>query len=93
MKISHYKQGLGDLGIKMFDNLRVKHGLTEVRELLVLRIVAESWEDMVNTRKLLTDLEQNDPNSEQNDPKLNVKNKQAQVQLMGALKQLWWRMN
>jgi len=93
MKISHYKQGLGDLGIKMFDNLRLKHELTEVRDLIMLRIISESWEDMLHTRKLITNSEQNGPNSEQNDPKLHMKNKQAQSKLMSALKQVWWKMN
>ena len=85
MKIGHYKEGLGDSGIRMFDNLRAKHELREDKDLLLLRIVAESFEVMVNTRQII-----NDPESE--GPKPYSINKEAKQQLMSALKQLWYRM-
>jgi len=86
MKIGQYKQGLGETGIKMFDNLREKHQLKDDKDLLLLRIVAESWETMVSTREII-----NDPNSE--GPKPHTMNRDATRQLMSVLKQVWWRMN
>jgi len=86
MKIGHYKQGLGDSGIRMFDNLREKHALREDKDLLLLRILAESWETMVNSREMI-----NDPDFE--GPKPYTINKEAKQQLMSALRQLWYIMN
>ena len=85
MKIGHYKLGSGDSGIRMFDNLRDKHELREDKDLLLLRIVAESWEVMVNTRQIIND-------SESKGPKPHSINKDAKQQMMSALKQLWYRM-
>ena len=79
MKIDEYKLGLGKSGMKMFDNLREKHQLKEDKDLLLLRIVAESWETMVSTREII-----NDPNSE--GPKLHTMNTRCQAAVNVSIK-------
>ncbi len=85
MKLSNYKQGLSDAGIKLFDSLREKHGLKEEKDLIMLRIAAESWETMVVSRK-----EINDPDFEGEKP--HAINKAARGQLMSAMGNLWYPM-
>jgi hypothetical protein len=85
MQISQYKQGLSDLGIKLFDSLREKHKLKEEKDLVMLRIASESWETMLVSRE-----EINDPNFEGEKP--HAINKAARGQLMSAMESLWYRM-
>ena len=81
MKISQYKTGLDDNGVKMFDNLRDAYQLEEVKDLILLRIAAENWESMVISRQ-----EINDPESKGRKP--HTVNKEAKAQLMSALEKL-----
>ncbi len=81
MKISQYKAGLSENGIKMFDNIRDAYELESVKDLINLRVAAECWETMVITRH-----EINNP-EEGRKPPFTV-NKEAKAQLMSALEKL-----
>lgn len=76
---------MGDCGIRMFDNLRKTYQLRADKDLLLLRMVAESWELMVNTSRIIND-------SDSEGPKPYSLSKDAKQQLMIALKELLWRM-
>jgi hypothetical protein len=81
MKISQYKAGLSENGIKMFDNIRDAYQLEEVKDMILLRIAAENWESMIKTRQ-----EINDSDAEGKPP--HSINKEAKAQLMSALEKL-----
>jgi len=89
MKIGEYKKGLGVLGQKMFDNLRVKHKLKGDRAMLLLRIVAESWEIIVNSKQIINSEGSSVPSLHGSRPHPETAiSKDAKRQLMSALQQL-----
>ena len=81
MQIRLYKDGLGDLGTKMFDNLREKYKLKELKDLILLRAASEAWETMLVSREQI-----NDPNFKGAKP--HAINKAARGQLLTAIDKL-----
>ena len=89
MKIGQYKQGLGIIGQKMFDNLRVKYQLKGDQNLLILRIIAESWETIINCSQIIQ--QEGSSFSGLHGPKPHPEiaiSKDAKQQLLKALKSL-----
>ncbi len=81
MQIRLYKDGLGDLGTKMFDNLREKYKLKELKDLILLRAASEAWETMLVSREQI-----NDPNFKGAKP--HAINRAARGQLLTAIDKL-----
>ena len=81
MEIALYKAGLSDLGIKLFDNLREKYKLKELKDLILLRAASEAWETMLVSRKQI-----NDPDFKGTKP--HAINKAARGQLLTAIDKL-----
>ncbi len=53
MKVNGYTRALGEEGQTIFHTLRKKHEIRDDHRLTLLRVVAESWETMLHSKKVI----------------------------------------
>lgn len=89
MKVNGYTQALSEEGQTIFHTLRKKHSIKDDHRLMLLRVVAESWEIMLNSRKVINEQGSTVEGSHgvKSHPEIAT-SKDAKNQLMTALKQL-----
>jgi len=81
MEIGLYKAGLGDSGTILFEKLRERYKLKELKDLILLRAASEAWETMLVSREQI-----NDPNFKGAKP--HAINKAARGQLITSIDKL-----
>ena len=89
MKVNGFTRALGEEGQTIFHTLRKKHEIKDDHRLMLLRVVAESWETMLNS-KIVISVEGSTIKGSHGlkaHPEIAT-GKDAKNQMMAALKQL-----